>query len=470
MKKILFLIFFIFAQQTFAKVVELYDGFVYNELKSRISKNPNQDNKPNEIFQQLEFKLRLNIIEEIQGYALFKTEYCQFHWKKDERRLFINSFGLKFFLNPIAYFTLGSLYVDLNPYILKSYPWITDIFRGASFTFEKAFFKFYSFIANNSQNPDESNWEAIYNNYGLDYDYSTINLGNNNENPSLWWGLKLFHQSERKYFLTYNFTIIYLHENYQLNDNLYNKSSIFNNDIIGLETTLKFFDYINLNFFLSPMRKYIKNYSFISNTTTGAKTFNYENKEIKKCGAYKTEIYCEDILGNIFNQYDTSFYFKYENVDMLYRPIYMDSHLENRTIEFEANVFNGRRGYFTKIEQFLGWGLKVGFGYQVYNYDYKFRNENVYNFYGLGKNPTIFEKQIRISEKISKKFRLQFIYQIREIKDGLFAHNDDKLNSFFIRIESDPIDNMFVAIEYAYNNNYLKNFNELLVKLMVWGL
>lgn len=454
-----------------SKVLEFYDGFMYSELKSRYSANTNFPNKLNEVFQQIEMKLRLNITSKLEGYAFFKTEYCQFHWKKEDRLFFLNSMGVKYKINPVTEIKLGSMSINYSPYVIFAYPWFTDIFRGLEFKIDRSDLTFQTFIANNGEDPDESLWlqDNPDVNTNINFDYSTINLGYDEkgvkqEHPTIWGGIYLRKSLERNEFLTPEFKLYYLYENYQIEDTQA-WAEVHKNHIVGSEANLLFFNWIDLDIFGAVSLNQKDIYTINTNYFGSNRDF-YQFKETQKekypdAIAVSAEI--KDFWGRFLGTHNLKLKYRYESVDAEFNPRYMQGNLvDTRTVNPEKFVYNGRKGFSLVLMQDLIMGLSAGYGYSKYTYNRSSR----FNF---ATGATIIENSIRVSLVLSKMFRLHFIYLFNSIKDGFFPDGSNKIDSYYILFEGDIIDNLFVAIEYGKDWNYYKDYSQLMVKFMMWG-
>ncbi len=445
--------------------IQLTDINIYNELKSKISANTNLPNKNYEIFQDISFKLKSNITKDLAAWVLFKSEYVQFHWKKDNRFLYINAAAIEYNINPVSKLIFGSMYIDYSPYIIKSYPWVIDLFRGIGFEYKNYKLYIHSFIANNGDNPDESTWDTPVT---FDLDYSKIDKGytsadKHSEYPSLWFGTKAVYKFDRNEYFTPSIGLIYLRENYTKKDFPAGYVDIYDNNIFGTELNFTLFDYITVKNTGAVTLDKTDKYTAVSNYYGENKPrLEYSKMEYNKYTAGKIRFEINDLFMGIFNQFNTRAYYEYEKVDALYHPNYMEQNLDNRTINPYENVYSGREGYWAGIEQHLGFNFYFGVGYQYYVY----RASYYHNF----PDGSIFtEKQIFLKNEIYKPLRLFIIYQMRDMLRGTLPDGNKKMNSFYIRLQSDIINNVYMELEYNKNKNYYENYDEMLIKFMVWG-
>ena len=467
MKRVIYLIFILFFVATLqgAPDISLTDLNIYNELKSKISRNTNLANKAYEIFQEVSFKINANITSEIFTYVKLKSEYVQFHWKKDKRFLYINSAAIIYQFSPVAKLIFGSLNINYSPYIAMSFPWVEDLFRGIGFEYKNYRFYVHTFIANNGDNPDETTWDPPA---SFDLDYRYIDKGYNskgqhNEYPTLWAGFKIKYSFKRNYYFTPIFSFIYFRENYTKRDYAAGYVDINDNNIFGLEVNLKTFDYLTIKSTGAITLNKIDKYDSYTNFFGQSKTkLEFNREEYNKYYAGKIRLEINDLFVGLFNEYNTRCFYEYEKVDPFYHPTYMNQNLDNRTINPYENVYSGREGYWTGFEQNIGYGFFIGFGYQRYIYNWSY-------YHNFPDGSIFTEKQIILKNELSKKFRLFFIYQIRRMEKGTLPEGNKKMNSFYLRIRSDIINNVFLEIEYNKNKNYFVNYDEMQIKFLVWG-
>ncbi len=477
-----------------AKVLEFYDGYMYSELKGRYSKNTNFPNKLNEVFQQIEMKMKLNITTNIEGYGFFKTQYAAFHSKKEDRLFYINSLGVKYKFSPVAELKLGSMLVNYSPYILFAYPWYTDTFRGIEFKVDRNDLTFQVFAAFNGEDPDESVWQESNPHFStnIDYGYNTIDIGYDEKGirqtyPAIWGGIYLRKSFERNEFLMPEFKLYYLYENYQINNISEFYSQVFNNHIAGAEIDLTFLSWINFDMLYSACLKKYDEYTINEDYYGFGKDFYELNKTVKQeypdAVVVKTKI--NDFWGNILGAHNLRLEHKYESLDYDYNPVYMAGNsYDTRTLQLPGDtIVSGRKcNSFVIMQDFamdisdenIKKGISVGYGYSQYIINYPVIENNIrpssyMSFSHSFKDITIIEQSIRTSLVLSKMFRIHFKYYLNKIKNGLFPGSLDKINSFHILYEGDIIDNLFFQVEYGENLNYYENYSQLLIKLMIWG-
>ena len=468
MKKLLIIIFLlgIFSDHIYSNPgVELSDVNIYNEMKSKLSGNTNQLNRNYEVFQEVSFKLKSGITERLSAWVKFKSEYVQFHWKKDDRFLFVNSMALTYKVSPVSELILGSIDVNYSPYIAMSFPWVHDLFRGIAFKYNSYKLYINIFFANNGDNPDETTWSPPV---SFDLDYRMIDKGydasgKHEEYPTLWAGSKIHYKFNRNYYFTPDIAIIYLRENYTKKDYPSGYADIIDNSVFGCEFNFNLFDYIDFKntgaATLNLTRKYTATTNYFGK---GKHKFEYDKTEFNKYYAGKLRCEINDFLSGLLNQYNTRVFYEYESVDPLYHPNYMNQNLDNRSINPYDNVLSGRQGHWTGLEQNIGLGFFIGGGYQYYRY-----NESYYHKFPA--RAIFTEKQITLKNDFLKQFKLFFIYQIRRMEKGTMPQGETKMNSFYIRIKSDIVEGVFCELEYAKNKDYYINYDELAIKFLVWG-
>ncbi len=445
-----------------AKIVEFYDGFMYAELKGRYSKNTNFPNKLNEGFQQIEMKMRLYIATNVEGYALFKSEYVQFHWKKENRYFLVNSLGVKYIFNPVTELKLGSMTVNYSPYLLFAYAWFTDIFRGIEFKLDRNDLTIQAFIANNGEDPDEASWlENLPTfNTNVNYTYNKIDLGYNQKGviqtfPTIWAGAHFRKAFGRKESLFPALQFYYLFENYQIDNKPELYSQVYKNHYGAVEADLLLLNWINADLLYSTCLRSYAQYS-IQSHYFGTNTYLYtlNNNSIKKPHAIALSGRIDDFFGSFLGTHNLSIEGKYESIDRDYNPIYMEGNIfDKRSLTLpETSTFSGRKRISVILMQDLIGGLAAGIGYSKYELDY-----------------TTIEKSIRASLILSKMFRLQARYYRNTAEKGTFPEGLSKIDSYYLLYEGDIIDNIFFVVEYGQNINYYKNYSQLIVKLMMWG-
>ncbi|MBN1897955.1 MAG: hypothetical protein JW827_04190 [Spirochaetes bacterium] len=467
MRKILFFILFMLCLTYIhgKPDIQLSDVNVYSELKSKLSDNTNKLSKNYEIFQEVNFKLKSQITEDLSAWIKFKSEYLQFHWKKDDRFLFINSMALEYQLNPVSKMMLGSIMVNYSPYVAMSFPWVHDLFRGLAFEYTSYQLYIHTFIANNGDNPDETTWSPPVD---FDLDYRFIDKGydakgQQQEYPTLWAGLKATYAMDRNPVFTPDLTFYYFRENYTKRDYKSGYVDINDNNICGLELNFNLLDYAEFkNFGALTMNKTDK-YTAITNYYGAGKTrMDYDKMEYGKYYAGKLRMEIDDIFSGLLYQFNTRGFIEYEYVDSLYHPTYMNQNLDNRTINPYDNVFSGREGAWVGVEQHVGLGFYPGVGYQRYLY----KNSYYHNF----PDGSVFtEKQITLKNDLIRQFRVFFIYQMIEMAKGTLPEGEKKMNSFYIRIQSDIVNNVYLELEYSRNKEYFERYDEMLIKFFVWG-
>ncbi len=445
--------------------IQLTDLNIYSELKSKLSGNTNLAYQPYEVFQEVSFKIKSHITEKLSAWIHFKSEYVQFHWKKEDRFLFINAGAVEYNITPVAKLIFGSIYVNYSPFIAMSYPWVINLFRGIGFEYKTYRFYLHTFIANNGDNPDESTWEPPVN---FDLDYRLIDLGYESETkskqyPTLWGGCKLKYTFQRNPVFTPTFAFIYIRENYTKKDYPAGYVDVNDNNVFGIEFNFNLLDYVLFkNTGAVTLNKTDKYTVYTNYFGEGKHKLDFLRMDYDKYYAYKTRMEINDLFYGLFKQYNTFLFFEYEKVDPYYHPTYMNQNLDNRTINPYENIYSGREGFWAGIEQNIGYGFFIGIGYQRYLYKWSY-------YHNFPDGSIFTEKQIILKNQLYKTFRLFFIYQIREMERGTLPEGGKRMNSFYLRIQSDIIDNVYFEIEYNKNKNYYENYDEVLLKFLVWG-
>lgn len=475
-----------------AKVLEFYEGFMYSELKGRYSKNTNFPNKLNEVFQQIEMKMRLNITTNVEGYGFFKTQYAAFHSKKEDRLFYINSLGVKYKFNPSTELKVGSMMVNYSPYVLFAYPWYTDIFRGVEFKIDQHDFTFQTFIAQNAEDPAESGW--VDDNPGfttnVDYRYNEINTGKDSKgvtqsHPAIWGGMHLRKTFPRNNFILPQVSIYYLYENYQIDNSTDSWSQVYNNHLAGSQVDIKLFNWIKADYLFALLYKDYDIYNYIKNTNTGSYDYTYSHnvkKRNPKAHVFHGTI--DDLWAGSMGMNYLKIKYTYEKLDFDYDPIYMEGYMLNRRslAVAEEIAINGQKRNSVIALQGIGLDntiedikkeLVVGYGYSRYSLDHRVTDCTRPSLYvGFDYNNqdiTIIEQSIRFHLILSKMFRFHIRYFMNKIEQGLFPQGKEKLNSFVIKYEGDIIDNVGLVVEYGDSFNFYEDYKQLLVKLMVWG-
>lgn len=455
-----------------SNLIEFYDASLYTQLKSRYSVNTNFPNKSNELFQQLTLKLRVNLKENLFIYSVFKTEYSQFHWQRDDRNFFLNSLGAEYKGEPHINFKVGSLFLNYSPYLLKNYPWEGDIFRGIEFIYNQSTFSFQSFVANNGDDPDEGELiDAIPTiDNKIDRDNSTIDLGYNEldkkkERPCWWYGGKIEYKTPPSETFVVGLGLIGLNEEFQFTSEEYNNSQVYQNQYAYGIMDFNFFQYLSLNGHYSKTYSKVDHYNVYTNHYADDKhLFKKESSKRYEPEFWKAGAEIKSLLGNSVDIYRTSVAVVYDKLDERYTPRYLDSKYQTRrSFDPEINVYSGRKGYFIVAKQFIFKETSIGYGYK----EHQFRKSEIIPFLNYGK---AVEHQIRFEEDYFSFLHLKFIYQLQQAKKGTFADGKKELNAFYIQTKGDIIDHVMLEIEYAKNLDYYKGFDQFSMKLLIWGL
>lgn len=449
----------------FLPIFELTDLNVYTELKSRLSRNPLFPYHPFEVFQEVSFKVKSKISDELLLWLRFKSKYAQFHWKRTDRLILLDAGALEYRPFPVGKLAVGSVYVDYSPYIVMCYPWIMNRFLGLSFEYNTYKFYFHTFVAIDRENPDESSWEPPVD---FDLDYSLIDLGYESEKEHRWYlpiwvGCKLTYNFGRNFYFTPATSIIFLREHYTKRDYNAGYVDINTNEVVGFELNFTLFDYAKFNNIFATTWNQIDKYSVdLDYFGEGKHRLLFSEVAYGNYSALKTRMEINDAFLGLFGQYNTVLFLEYEKVDPLYHPVYMNQNLDNRTINPYENIYSGREGIWCGIYQNIGRGFFIGLGYQRYLY-----RQSYYHSFPDGAIFT--EKQIILKNNLYKSFRLFFIYQIRQMERGTLPEGGKTMQSFYLRLESDVTDNIYLGIEYSKNKNFYTNYDELLLKSLVWG-
>ncbi|MBU1077652.1 MAG: hypothetical protein KKH98_10190, partial [Spirochaetes bacterium] len=403
--------------------------------------------------------------ENLSAWVKFKSEYVQFHWKKDDRFLFINSMALEYQVSPVAKILLGSIYVDYSPYVAMSFPWVHDLFRGFGFEHNSYKLKVHAFIANNGDNPDESGWSPPV---SFDLDYRFIDKGynasgQNSEYPTLWAGSKIRYTFTRNAVFTPDIALIYLRENYTKRDYPEGYVDINDNNIFGAEFNFNLLDYINFkNVGAITLNKTDKYTAYSNFFGEGKARLDFEKGEYYKYHGGNIRCEIDDLFAGLLHQFNTRAFYEYEKVDPLYHPTYMNQNLDNRSINPYESVISGREGYWAGGEQNIGFGFFAGGGYQYYvykkSYYHKFPDSAIFT-----------EKQITLKNELLGEFRIFFVYQIREMLRKTLPEGQKKMNSFYLNIKSDIVHNVALELEYVKNKDFYEKYDEIAIKFLVWG-
>lgn len=464
---------FIFSSEAYSKenVIEFYEAVVFTMAKSRFSCNTNFPNKANEIFQQLELKMRVNLSEKLFIYTLFKSEYSQFHWKRDDRDFFINSLGAAYKSKANINVKIGSLYLNYSPYLLKNYPWEGDIFRGLEFSFQYSGFSLQTFIANNGVNPEESGlFDAVPTiDVNIDRDYSTIDMGYTSAieqkmRPTWWYGGKVDYKMPENDIFSFDSSAMFLNEELQYTSlkDLYSQVSK-NRYVLG-EINLDFFKYLKCNGIYGVSFSKIDNYTIQTNFFDIDKhLFNKKSDSHFQPVVWNAGIEIPSIAGKYVGIFQTAIELNYNKLDEKYAPVYLDNKYQiRRSFNPEDNSYSGREGYFGIVRQYFLKKTSIGYGYK----EHKFKFNEIVPFL---ENGTAVEHQIRLEETYLKQFQLKFIYQFQKAKKGTFSNGVKKMNAFYIAAKSEFFEHISLEIEYANNLDYYKDFDQLAVKLLIWG-
>ncbi|MDD5066722.1 MAG: hypothetical protein PHF84_06705 [bacterium] len=473
MKRVFLILFFTFSFCTCLRAgldLQLTDCDIYSELKNKLSNNTNMVSKNYETFQEVKFKIKFYPMDKLTIWALFKAQYAQFHWGRDSKLLYVDAATAEYETTPVSKLMLGYINVNYSPYVAMSFPWVNSIFRGLSFEYNSYQFYMHVFAANNSENPDEANWDHPVT-FDLDYRKNISRSFTRTENgvtvfrdlPSLWTGSKIRYAFRRNPWFTPDIAFIFFRENYLKKDNASGYWDVNANNIFGAEINFNLFDYITFKNTGAVTLNGTEKYNVRTNAFgPGRDDVRYTNTQTSRYFGGKLMLEINDMLAGTFGQYNTRGFCEYEKVESDYHPTYMNQNLDNRTINPYDTVFSGREGYWAGVEQNIGLGFFLGAGYQ----HYLFRKSWYHDF----PDGAIFtEKQVTLKNEFIRQFRVFFIFQIQEMLKKTFPGGEKAMNSFYIRIQSDIVNNVYMELEYNRNKNYKKNYDEMMVKFLVWA-
>jgi hypothetical protein len=433
--------------------IEFYDGHIYTQLDGEYSKNPQKKNWGDQLYQQIEFGFKVDFSTHILGYGFLTTKWHAFHWNREERYVQLRTLGVSYLFDPRTKLSIGNYYIDLSPYVFQGVGWKPNIINGLEFKVDKENMFLQSFVGNNAENPEEEEGENV------DVNYSTIDRGwvggVRKERPTIWFGTKVKHNFVRKTDLIGYITGIYLHENYSKENESDGWLELYNNNILEGDLDFRFFDYVDIELAQCFMQYDKHEYTLHPDYYGTDKDF-YEKKDHSRynAGAYKYKVEVDDMLGTYLGKYDTSIWIEYENIDEKFMPVYMDTWLNTRVLDTRYVKVNGRRGWYGNIKQYVGFGSSIGYGQR--------RNK-------LSDGLNLNEQEFIYEFKLSQKFRLQYIYFLKNVENGFFPDGGNKLDGFYIKFGSDPIDCLYFELEYMKNAENYENYDRLLLKSIIWG-
>lgn len=445
---------------------ELTDIGIYSEIKNKLSSNTNLQNKNYESFQEVKFNLKAYLLEGLSAWVNFKSFYSQLHGNRFSRFMYADAAALEYETTPASKLMLGYIYVNYSPYIAMSFPWVRNIFRGIAFEYNSCQWYGHVFAANNSENPKEADWDTPVT-FDLDYrfvkDPAYVKNNTLQDVPSIWAGSKLRYSFTRNETFTPDIALIYFRENYVKRDRAAGYNDVNANNILGTELNFNLLDYLVMKNTGAVTFNRADKYEIKTNYlgTGGDAVTNTRSVSSRYTGG-KIRLEFPDLLVRAFGHYNTRGFAEYEKVDPDFHPTYMNQNLDNRSINPYDNVYSGREGFWAGIEQNLGSGFYLGAGYQRYLY----RTSYYHHFPG---GAVFTEKQIMLKNDLNKQLRLFFIFQAQKMLKGTLPDGEREMNSFYVRLQSDIVDSIYLELEYCRNKNYKKNYDEMLIKFFVWG-
>ncbi len=453
------------------KLIEFYDGSVYTESKTRFSVNSNFPNMALTIFQQLELKFRANFSDSFDMDGLFKTEYSLFNKARDTRRLFINSLTAYFHIRFNLSLKLGSLFLNYSPYLLINYPWEKDIFRGCEVKYSAAGWDLQAFAANNGVDPAESElFDAVPSiNLNVNRDYSTIDLGysdpsTHNEKSTWWYGGQIAYKAPNSFSLPFSIRCIFLNEQLQNTALFDNASRVFDNKYIFSELNFNIMEYAKPDLLACVCFSHVDSYAIQSNYYgTSKNLFSRTGTTNYLPLAFKAGFQIPNLLVTKIENFRTALDIAYDRLDQRYTPVYLDNQFQiRRSFDPDINVYSGHEGILAVVRQYFFRKTSLGYGYKQYKFSF---NEMVPSL----QNGTLQEHQIRFEEEYFKFFKIKAIYQIQEAVDASFPGGVKNLNAAYVKVYGNILGSILLEVETAWNLNYYKGFNQLAVKMTIWG-